>query len=32
MREILISHAIARKRLKRGGGQYKISVEEAAVI
>ena len=29
MREILINHAVARKRLKRGGGQYKVSVEEA---
>jgi len=30
MREILINHAIAHKRLKRGGGQYKVSVEDAA--
>src|SRR5215831_4547463 len=29
MREILVNHAIAHKRLKRGGGQYKVSVEEA---
>jgi RNA polymerase sigma-70 factor (ECF subfamily) len=28
MREILINHAIAHKRLKRGGGQYKVSVDE----
>lgn len=31
MREILINHAIAHKRLKRGGGQYKVSIDEAAV-
>jgi hypothetical protein len=31
MREILINHAIARKRPKRGGRHYN-SVEEAAVI
>ena len=29
MREILVNHAIHHKRLKRGGGQYKVSVEEA---
>jgi RNA polymerase sigma factor (TIGR02999 family) len=29
MREILINHAIAHKRLKRGGGQYKLSVDDA---
>jgi RNA polymerase sigma-70 factor, ECF subfamily len=29
MREILINHAIAHKRLKRGGGQYKVSIDQA---
>jgi len=28
MREILINHAIASKRRKRGGGEYKVSVDE----
>jgi RNA polymerase sigma factor (TIGR02999 family) len=32
MREILINHAIARKRLKRGGGEYKVSVDEAMAL
>jgi RNA polymerase sigma-70 factor, ECF subfamily len=28
MREILVNHAVAHKRVKRGGGQYKLSVED----
>src|SRR5262245_48808310 len=31
MREILINHAVAHKRLKRVGGQYKVSIDEASV-
>ena len=30
MRQILVNHAIAHKRAKRGGGDYKLSLEEAA--
>lgn len=29
MREILINHAIAHKRLKRGGGHWKVSLDDA---
>ena len=30
MRQILVNHAVAHKRGKRGGGEYKLSLEEAA--
>lgn len=30
MREILINHAIAHKRVKRGGAQYKVSIQDVA--
>jgi RNA polymerase sigma factor (TIGR02999 family) len=30
MRQILVNHAVAHKRVKRGGGDYKLSLEEVA--
>src|SRR4029078_5423840 len=32
MRQVLVNHAVARKRLKRGGAQFQVSLTVAADV